>query len=230
MIELDVTTDNQSGIAGMISGLTSQLPYAYSVAINNTLNSAQSAIQAKLAGEFTLRRADFIQRTIYIAPSDRATKNNLVGTVRVNPARDMLAKFEDGGMKTPQASSTLAVPIFRADDKNIIIKPGDALSVKRLMDSIKNRSGNVLRARVRKGMLHVAADPNKVFLVTTPNGTFILQRMGPGAGNNRVLYAFKKSVPLPASLHFDETAMSAALASWDTNFNAALDRAIETMR
>src|SRR5437899_325556 len=54
MITLDVTTDNQSGLAGMISGLNRQLPYAFSRALNATVDDAQEAIQRALPAEFTL--------------------------------------------------------------------------------------------------------------------------------------------------------------------------------
>ncbi len=227
MISLDVTADNQTGLAGILSGLTSQLPYAYSVAINKTLDAAQTAIQDSLPDRFRLRHAAFIEQTVKIAPQDRATKTNLVGTVRINPDRNFLAKFEDGGQKVGQHS--LAVPIMRLDgDPNLIIGPGDPLSVKRLMASIQNSGGKIVRPRIRKGQLRVSVDPNKVYLVKSASGTFIVQRTGPN--QTRVLYAFKKEVPIPASLHFDEIAMGAALATWDANFAAAMDRAIATMR
>lgn len=230
MIELEVTTDNQSGIAGMISGLTSQLPYAYSVALNNTVNAAQSAIQASLGRDFTLRRADFITRTIYIAPSDRATKANLVATVRVNPERNFLGKFEDGGTKSPQSAGSLAVPIIRATNKGLIIQRGDPLSVKMLMASINAGHGKVFKTRRSKGGLRVTTDPNRVYLVTDAKGTFIIQRTGPNPHDTRVLYAFKHQVPIPASLHFEEIAMTTALAKWDENFAAAIDYAMATAR
>lgn len=230
MLTLTVTTDDQSGIAGALSGLRGQLPFALSVAINNTLNDAQSAIQAKLPDEFTLRRADFIQKTIYIAPGDRARKDNLVGTVRVNPDRNFLAKFEYGGEKQSASGKSLAIPIMRASDPSLIIGRGDPLSVKMLMASITASHGKVLRSRVRKGQLRVAVDPNRVFLLKTDKGTFIVQRTGPGAGDTRILWQFRKQTALPANLDFENTAMQAALKSWDGNVTKAIAYAIATMR
>ncbi|HEY7236532.1 MAG TPA: hypothetical protein VH539_20390 [Gemmatimonadaceae bacterium] len=231
MIELDVTTDNRSGLAGMISGLNSQLPYAYSRALNATANDAQAAIQHALPSEFTLRQPTFITQSIYRTPGeDFATKTKLEATVRVNPARNFLAKFEDGGAKTSQGGRSLAVPILRENNRELIIKRGDPLSVKRLMDSIQSRSGRVLRARVRKGVLTVSADANKVFLVQSAKGTFIVQRTGSGPRDTRVLYAFERSVPIKPQLHFDEIAMRAALQFWDRNFAEALEDAIATAR
>ncbi len=41
-----------------------------------------------------MRRDSFIKDTVYIAANDRATKDRLSATVRINPARNFLAKFE----------------------------------------------------------------------------------------------------------------------------------------
>ncbi len=228
MIALDVSVDDQSGIAGAISGLRSQLPYVAALGINDTINQVQAAIQKTLPAAFTLRRESFIKDTIYIAPSDRATKDNLVGTVRVNPDRNFLAKFEDGGSKQSIVGKALAVPIMRLDDPSMIVGRGDPLSVQRLMASIQTGGGRLLTPRVRKGVLRVKVDPNKVFLVKTANGTFILQRTGPNT--TRVLYAFKKQVPIAPVLNFDEIALATATDRWQPNFERALEYAIATMR
>jgi hypothetical protein len=230
MFTLDVTTDDRSGIAGYLSGLRAQLPFATAVAINDTLNQVQTAVQKTLSTEFTLRRESFIKQSVFIGPSDRATKDRLVGTVRINPDRNQLAKFEDGGEKTSVTGKSLAVPIFRQDDPSLIVGRGDPLSVKALMASIASHRGKVLRPRVRKGQLRVAVDPNRVFLVTNGKGTFILQRVGSGRSGNRVLYWFRKEVPVPASLHFDATATATALERWAPNFDRALEFAIMSMR
>lgn len=231
MITLEVTTDNQSGIAGMLSGLASQLPFAYSVAINLTVNSAQKAIQASLPNEFHLRHASFIEQTIYRKPGqDFATKTNLVGTVRVNPERNFLAKYELGGEKTSSSGKSLAVPIVRLGAPNLIIQRSDPLNVKMLMASINAGHGKVFKVRKSKGGVKVTTDANRVYLAKSAKGTFIIQRTGPGQRDTRVLYAFEKEVPIKDQLHFEDTAMAAALAAWDENWDAALQRAIDTMR
>ena len=215
----------------MLSGLEKQLPFAYSVAINKTVNASQSAVQAALPGEFTLRRADFVKRTIYRKPGqDFATKTNLVGAVRVNPERNVLAKFEDDTTKRSIAGHKLAVPLLRLGAPNIIIGRGDPLSVKRLMAAIKSYGGRVVKASARKGQLRVS-QVGKAFLVESSKGTFIVQRTGPAERETRLLYEFREQVPITSHrLHFDEIAMQAALASWEKNFDEAIAFAIETMR
>ena len=229
MIELEVTTDNKSGLAGIISGLTAQLPYAYSVALNNTVNDAQTAIRARLPGEFTLRRAEFIQRTIYIGPSDRAKKDRLSATVRVHPERDFLAKFEEGDDKVAKGGKSLAIPIIREGQPTLLIRRGDPLSVKRLFEAIEKRKGRPFKARKKKGE-PAAITFGRVFLVHNAKGTFIIERLGPALRDTRVLYWFRKTVPIDDRLEFAETARDAALISWDRNFGEALAHAIATAR
>lgn len=183
MIDVEVTTDNQTGLAGMISGHASQLPFAYSLGLNKLVNAAQGAVKDSLAGKFTLRQPSFIQNTIYRQPGqDFATKTNLSATVRVDPKRNFLAKFEDGGLKHSRSGKDVAIPILREENKGLIIKKGDPLSVAMLMAAIKRSGGKVLRPRLHKGMVRVKVDANKVFMTTNAKGTFILQ-LEPGDGS-----------------------------------------------
>jgi hypothetical protein len=233
MFTLDVTTDDKSGIAGYLSGLRSQLPFATSVAINDTLNQVQTAVQKTLSAEFTLRRESFIKQSVFIGPSDRATKDRLAGTVRINPDRNFLAKFEDGGQKTSVTGKSLAIPIIREDNPSLIVQRGDPLSVTALLAAIQESKGGKqphFRDLRRKGQPRINVDANRVFLVTNGKGTFILQRVGAGRAGNRVLYWFRKEVPIPANLHFESTAMSTAVERWAPNFDRALEFAIMSMR
>lgn len=232
MIGLTVSVDDQMGVAGYLSGLRGQIPFITALSINDTTNQAQSAVQKTLPEEFTLRRESFIKESIYIGPNDRATKDRLSGTVRVNPARNFVAKFEDGGQKTPIGGKALAVPVLRATNKSLIIRQSDPLSLARLMDSIQNRRGRILHPTTRKGVLRVHEDANKIFLVKSAKGTFIIQRIGnvsDGIHSTRVLYAFERSVPIKPVLHFEEVAMATAVERWSPNFNRALDYAVATM-
>ena len=114
----------------------------------------------------------------------------------------------------------------------LIIKRGDPLSVANLMQAIENQTRVTVRTRRRKGdpkrLIRATPQTGSVYLITNARGTFILQRTGPH--QSRVLYAFEKRVPLPASLHFEETALAAALANWQGNVEDAIARAIATMR
>jgi hypothetical protein len=234
LIELEVSVVDQSGVVGWLSGVRAQLPYATSVAINRTLDTAQAAIRTSLPEHFTIRRKDFIERTIYIGPKDRARKDNLIGTVRVNPERDFLAKFETGGEKHSKSGKALAVPVIRARDKTMIIRRSDPLALKKLLEAIDARGGKVKQRR-KKGQPPPTA-MGDVFILKTAKGTLVMQRpvSGPDRVGNRsnlkVLYAFKDEVPIDDDLHFAETAMKAAVGVWNKNFLDAIDLAMGTAR
>src|SRR3990167_4624298 len=84
-----------------------QAPFALSLGLNSTANAIQQGIRASLHQRFRLRQPQFIERTIYRKPGtwpvgDNAAKRSLGAAVRINPARDFLSKFEEGGAKTAQ--------------------------------------------------------------------------------------------------------------------------------
>ena len=227
MIELSVTTNDQSGIAGRLAGIRQQLPFALSLAINNIVTDAQRAIQAKLPTEFHLRHQSFITNTVKIAAADRATKTNLVARVRIDPTRDFLAKFEDGGTKVPLSASALAVPIIRLwKSQDLIIRRTDPLNVKRLMALIQSQGGKQVGPFNKRGAKKQQAV--SYFLMRSQNGrTLIMQRQG---STLNVVWAFEPDVLIPASLHFESTALETALSVAPRRFDEALARAIATAR
>jgi hypothetical protein len=85
-----------------------QLPFATSLAVNETAKAAQQAVRAHVAGAFTLRKPQFILNTVKIEKYDFATKRNPTAfRLKIDDAptkgggrRDVLAKFEPGGSKT----------------------------------------------------------------------------------------------------------------------------------
>jgi len=234
MIGLTVEIENGALIPTLMAGIATQIPFATSVAINNTLNDAQKAIRATLPQHFTLRRPEFIDRTIYIGQQDRARKDRLVGVVRVNPQRNFLAKFETDHEKTSRSGKALAIPIIRARDRSLIIKRGDALALKKVMDAIANREGR-LKQRRKKGQ-PPPGPLGDVFLLKTGGRTLVMQRpvSGPDRTGNRshltVLYVFEHHVPIEPELHFDETALRTALATWGKNAEEAIAYALATAR
>jgi hypothetical protein len=226
VIELTVDIKDDSGVRGLLSGLRDQIPYAASVALNTTANDAQQAIQAKLPAEFTLRRKEFIERTIYRSRADFAKKDNLVATVRVNPARDFLAKFEDDKVKVAKQHA-LAVPIVRMGAPAIIISRSDPRYLKRVMALIDAQGGKQV-GPFKKRQAKKASKQSFFLLKTKKGQTLVMQR---DAGDIKVLYAFEHSVPIEKHrLHFEEIAMQTALARWGINAEAAIAKAIATMR
>ena len=177
MIEMTVDKQSLEAALAAIGNVGPSARFAASIGINRTLNEAQDAIRAGLGGRFTLRREAFIKSTIYRKPGeDFASKTTLSGGVRVNPARDVLAKFEEGGTKRPQSGKALAIPI----------------NVKRNASDIVTRANSV-RAILASG---------KAFI---KNGR-VWQRIGRGKrATLRLAYVFKPSVSIAPRLEFVET-------------------------
>lgn len=223
MIDLKVAFDGLDDVKAELSGIREQIPYATSRAINAVLDDIQTAVRSTLPSEFHVRAPEWLDRTIYIAPQDRAKKDDLNGTVRVNPDRDVLAKFEDETVKTPRSAANLAIPIFRESAPDLVVKRGDPLSLKNIMASLQKSTGRVKKKRGLIGPQQLQT----VFLAKTARGTVILERTG---ATTRVLYAFKPSVPIKPDLRFDETAMTTAVAMWEQRAQEALDLAISTAK
>lgn len=222
---MDIQVDAKP-VLGQFDILSKQAPFAISLGVNNLMKHGQAIVQGNLSREFTLRRKPFIERTVKVR--EWAKKTSLVAEIGIDPERDVLAKFEEGGRKRPQGSA-LAVPIaVRRGKTGIVIK------------SMRVRELQLRAHRTSKGQVQLKG-LKRTFAVKGPSGGAILQRVGRrprgGAslaeeiarGTVRVAYAFKRSVPIPANLRFVETFMKDA-TNWSTFMEAAWERAQATAR
>jgi len=177
MIEIKVDEQALKAAIKAIGDVGPTARFAASVGMNRTLNEAQDAIRAGLGGNFTLRRERFIKDTIYRKPGeDFASKTTLVAGVRIREDRDVLAKFEAGGVKTPRTGKALAIPV----------------GVKRNKADIVTKANSV-RSLLASG---------KAFI---KNGR-VWQKIGRGKrAVLKLAYVFKPSVKLAPDLHFVET-------------------------
>lgn len=212
-------------VLGVLGSLSRQAPYAISVGINKLMESGQAAQRAHDRDIFTVRREQFIDRTVKILQF--AKKQTLTGIIGIDPKRDVLAKFEAGGLKKPRGSM-LAVPIaVRRNKSDIVVK---TMRVRELrLTPYTTKHGTRLRGLQR------------TFTVKTAKGGAILQRVGRkpkgttlaeeiAAGSVRVAYAFKRSVPIPADLKFVDTMTKTAEREWESKMLAAWDQAQATAK
>lgn len=189
-----------------------QAPFAVATGLNNLANEAQRAVQDSLGDRFTLRRPDFVKKTIFRAKgTDFATKSKLQAVVRVNPARDFLAQHEDGEVKTARSGTHVAIPL---------------LAVQPTRDTVVPRR---LRPSGLRNNPHVRK-------ITTPAGTFLVRnRPGRGRGGlngwrTEFLYELKRGVPLRPRLRFHATTQRVIDASWERQLMAGIERALSTAR
>lgn len=200
-------------VLGFFDSLSKQAPFATSLAINNVMKLGQQREQAHLGEAFTLRRQQFIERTVKILQF--ANKRTLTGVIGIDPTRDVLAKFEDQGVKRPTSGSALAVPIsVKRGKTDIVVKNMRVRALE--LRPVRSKSGEV----TLKGKYGT-------FTVKTPTGGAILQRTG--KGQVKVLYAFKRSVPLPKNLEFTQHILS-AVDEWPSIMGDAWDQAERTAK
>lgn len=193
MIEFQIV---DPGIREQLTAAANDVLFAASAGLNRTADEIQRAEQDSLSQHFTLRKADFIRRTIYRDPSkDFATKRQLAAGVRINPDRDFLAKFEQGGLKTSMRGGFVAVPMGARRNKLDIIP----------------RSARP-RALIASGRAFV-------------KNNVLFGKVGRGKSARLIaLFEFRKAVMLPASLHFEDTALRVANDRLADNVQGAIDR------
>ena len=186
----------------MFDEIGRQAPFAVSRTLNALANETQRTVQNQLGERFTLRRPDFVKRTIYRQPGeDSATKTKLESAVRVHPDRNFLAKFEDGGEKTAKQGRMIAIPVdVRRNKSDIVTK------------------ANRPRELLRKPKVRIRNDA-------------IVQRMGRAkAAVSRVLYVLKRSVSIEPRLHMADTAKDVVEQQFDRIATEQIEYALKTAK
>lgn len=212
-MQITVNVKGGEQVRAAFQAIGRQAPFAMSQTLNAVANVAQQQIKDSLAERFTLRRAGFVQNTIFRQRgTDFATKTKLQAVIRTHPDRNFLAQHEEGGRKAPIAGSSVAIPLPAVREA-----AGRDVIPKRLRPS-----GMIKNGQVRK--------------VVTPNGTFLV-RNRPGKGKGRLdgwrtefLYKLKPSVPLRPRLAFRETAEKAIDAHFTRIALRQIDLAIGAPR
>lgn len=214
MLNVKVETNAPEVAAWMRRVYRDQIPFATSRAINATALSFQDKQRKGIQERFTIRR-DWVLRGVKINREDFARKNKLEAIVRIDPARDFLVKFEQGGTKHP-TGSRLAIP----DE------------VRRTKSGVVSR---VLRPRaldfeaVGEGR-YVGA--KKTFMLRKPGGRGVIFQFFGRRRNRktRTLYTFAPSAKIDPILRFEQTASETIRREFEEHFSREFDRAIRTAR
>jgi hypothetical protein len=239
MLRVD-TSEAETFLEGMWKD---QIPFAASLALNTTAKDAQRGIQTHVAGEFILRRADFVLReTAKIPRFSTKTDRELSVEILATDKADFMRKFEAGTPKTSRTGGAIAVPgEWKLRDEIIPkhLRPR-ALQLRAhrtkaaIAESIIS-FGSPSAAQIKSGAYKQHARGGKVQLkgkhrtfVLKPIGIF--QRIGPKRSDIRLLYLFKKQVVSPAVLMFKQTAEKVIAAKWTENFAQAFSRAVRSAK
>lgn len=230
-MNLDATVDTKA-VTAYLGALADQLPRRVGFALNTTANAMQKGVRESLANSFTLRRAGFVRATIYRAPKEDfpdVKMGRLVAGVRINPDRDVLAKFEEGGEKRPDGKR-LAVPILRQTQPRLVIGRDSKYHLRLLPPDLFGKAGRVstLLHRARKVIADTRANRKKdarFFGLVSRSGTPLIFEVL-GKNRKRLIYAFVRRVPLPRKLRFYETAERVFTEQWPTILQKELDEAL----
>lgn len=224
MISLGLDPAEFQQVQTMLRTLPANALFGASVGLNRTANEMQDAIREGLGSRFTLRRKAFIQQTIYRKPGpdgDFATKDRLVAGVRINPERDILAKFEAGGQKTPREGKSIAVPLGARPSANAIVPTKYTLKALFFgQQSFLNQASTILstRQRGRRRILVKRTARDDVFV---RNG-IVFQSPANHKGKPKALWVFKPATKLPDSLQFVATAFRVARDRLAANVTGAI--------
>lgn len=223
-----------------------QMPYAMSLAINETAKQAQGKQRAGMYARFTVRRQSWVERSIKIGTF--AKKTSLQADVRVetpgDPSRsDILTQHEDGGTKTPKGQH-LAIP----DD----VRKSETQVIPR------NKRPRAFNFKPAGGSSRVFIGDARTFMIKNPDGTGgIYQRTGrkgrirkdgtrgKGAGrrlasdvesrsvrdlNIRTLYRFRPRATIDPRLEFEETVVGEVKLRINENVRAGFAKALGVAR
>ncbi len=208
-VDISINVTGHEEIKRALKEIGRLAPRALTLTLNKLADDGQRAVQDSLTTGFTLRRPDYVRKTIFRqSPQDFATNARPRAAFGVNPARDMLAKFEEDSVKAPMSGRSVAIPL----------------------PAVKPTPDTVVAKGLRISTLR--SDP-KVRKITTPNGTFLVKEKKAGrvkgvrfGARTDLLYKLVPSVRLKARLRFHVTAQRTIDESFVRTASAGIDAAL----
>ena len=230
-INLEIGVES-AGAERLLAAATGQLPFATSLAINNTAKDFQRVQIAGMFQRFTIRRPTYARRAVKIKPF--ATKHKLEARVSIDPPGgkpQVFGRHEEPGVEHPEGRHfTIPVEVRRT---------GAGIVSKR--DRPRNfgfvKIGSGPKAEVWKGR-------RRTFMIRYHGGGGVIyQRTGPRGGggsrsvgsqgrdrNLKVLFRLVEFARLEDRLQFVDTGQETVRKKFDANFAAAYERALRTAR
>lgn len=185
---------------------TLQLRYAASVAINDSLKTAQAKVREHIDQTYTIRRKSYHKNSVKI--TSFAKKDTLAGELAISPpggGNDVLSQHEDGGKKVVREGKNLAIP-------SSFIQPS---------------RGVVIPRRKRPSALGT-----KAFKIRTRAGDeLLLTKTGRGKNaRNEIAYFLTPDATLKPTLKFNSTVRDAVNLSFNDHFTKAFAKAKRTAK
>ena len=204
-----------------------QIPFATSLAINNTAQRFQARQREHMRDVFNVRNERFVDRSVKIKPF--SSKKRLAARVAIDsPGNrdDILGKFEAGGTKKPEGRSLL-VP-----RDELRTKTGRVRARERLKKFDFRRVGPGRTVFSRKGT-GIFKGRRRTFMIRESGGRgLVFRRTGPGDTGSfqgtKLLWVLTPEGDIQPSLDFAKNARKIVEDVFDEEFSKAFDRAIRT--
>lgn len=156
MLQLDITSNIDEVMIGASDFFKSQVPFATSVAINNSMKDVRKVIVGTTFSKaFTVRNKRFPGVVFKIKFSK---KTSLVAEVYDQLGREYLSRHASGGVKRPSHGGRLAIPLNTSRSATGRIPKGKkprAITKKKSTRVVRGRSGNDLIIESFKGQTFV---------------------------------------------------------------------------
>lgn len=215
MVTISLETPRPLQLTG---ALQRQVPFALSLGMRRTLVAAQQAIRDRVLRTFVVRRTQWISQSIKI--TTMPDKYRLEGVLEIDPTRNVLGKFEPGGLKVSvRPGGSVTVPRAARPDVRAVIPAARRPKAFRFQYAGKGARATVFRGRDRTFLVKRAAGEGAIF-----------QRVGPGSRGLVLLYVLTKQARIPAHLAFKDTGLAVIRERWVREYRAALFHALRTAR
>jgi len=226
-----ITVDTRPPIR-LAGELERQLPFAVSLGMNNALKQAQLAVVRNVLSTFVIRRQKYLTESVKITKF--STKQDLTATLEIDPTRNVLAKFEPGGLKEARGGGSVVVPTSAArPSAQDVIPTSQRPRAFRFQFAGRGPKGTVFAGEQRTFLLKTGPKTGVLFQRVGGSGQRGRPRRGEiragrDRGQLRLLYILTPGARIPASLHFRDTAVAEFQRRWPREYRAALFRAIRT--
>jgi hypothetical protein len=203
-----------------------QLPFAASLALNNTAKGAQSFVREGERANFTIRRDWVLMESVKISHFSTKREDPMYARIQVGDKADFMEKFESGTTKTSRTGGNIAVPIMARPSRGGLVP--DSLRPKNLN---LHAVGGAIRGDQRTFMLTTRSGRKGIFQrIGNARSRRLSKLSGSFEGDVVLLYWLTPSVPTPATLHFEERVKEAVTRLWAQEFERAFEQAMETAR
>lgn len=237
MIEIQVQGDKAER---HLAALVGQLPFATSLAINNTAKDFQKRQREHMMRVFTVRRPAWVRQAVKIKPF--STKYRLEAKVSIDAPggrSDILARHERRYVKTPRGRS-LAVPEdVRTSERQVVPKSKRPKSFEFRLTGIGRGGVGVYQGKQRTFMIQRSDGTGGIYQRTGRKGS--KRRKGAGRAmvsdiasrrtrdaNVRVLYRFTPHVAVEERLDFVFIGKKVVRDRFGPNWTTAMERAMST--